>query len=136
MARHPISATGTLTNRPGRDLALEVDTRFGYKRRSPTGGSANSVPPTSTYPVEARCSVPISCQVVGSSSREVEVLRRRRLFDGIVAVMEELAEDGGHRRFRAGRFQALALAGSQLHVKILRRASCKRARIRARLEDE
>src|SRR5271163_1058203 len=43
-ARHPISATGTLTNRPGRDLALEVDTRFGYQQRSPTGGSETASP--------------------------------------------------------------------------------------------
>ena len=60
-ARHPISATGTLTNRPGRDLALEIDHRFSCEQRSPTGGSENSVPHPNTYPMEARYSVPISC---------------------------------------------------------------------------
>jgi len=59
-ARHPISATGTLTNRPGRDLALEVDHRFSYQRRSPTGGSVNSVPRTQEQRPKARCSIPIS----------------------------------------------------------------------------
>ena len=60
MARHPISAEGTLTGRSGRDLALEVDDRFSCQRRSPTGGSVNSVSPTETYRAEARCSIPIS----------------------------------------------------------------------------
>jgi hypothetical protein len=30
VARHPISATGTLTNEPGHDLALEVDAHSSY----------------------------------------------------------------------------------------------------------
>src|ERR1700710_792417 len=59
-ARPPISATGTLTNQPGRDLALEVDKRFSYPRRSPAGGSVNSVPPNEGLTTEGRCSGPIS----------------------------------------------------------------------------
>jgi hypothetical protein len=60
VARHPIGAEGTLTNRSGRDLAPEVDKRFSSQRRSPTGGSVNSVSLAGTYRAEARCSIPIS----------------------------------------------------------------------------
>ena len=44
-ARHPISATGDLTNRPGHDLAVGIDTRSRLTKCSPAGGSVISVPP-------------------------------------------------------------------------------------------
>ncbi|WP_235733235.1 aconitase family protein [Mycolicibacterium neoaurum] len=43
-ARHPISAIGDLTNRPGHDLDLGVDDHFRLKQCSPAGGSVISVP--------------------------------------------------------------------------------------------
>src|SRR5712675_2035417 len=43
-ARHPISATGDLTNRPGHDLHLGIDQRSRFSRCSPTGGSVISLP--------------------------------------------------------------------------------------------
>ncbi|WP_211279785.1 hypothetical protein, partial [Mycobacterium bohemicum] len=38
-ARHPISATDDLTNRPGHDLGLEVKQHSRLKQCSPAGGS-------------------------------------------------------------------------------------------------
>ena len=43
-ARHPISATGDLTNRPGHDLHLEIDQRPRFSQCSPAGGSVISLP--------------------------------------------------------------------------------------------
>ena len=42
-ARHPMSATDDLTNRPGHDLALEIDNTSGAQC-SPAGGSVISLP--------------------------------------------------------------------------------------------
>jgi len=44
VARHPMSATGDLTNRPGHDLHLEVDQRSRFSQCSPAGGSVISLP--------------------------------------------------------------------------------------------
>ena len=42
-ARHPISATGDLTNQPGHDLALGIDHHSRSEKCSPASGSVTSV---------------------------------------------------------------------------------------------
>lgn len=44
VARHPISATGDLTNQPGHDLTLGIDNHSRFKQCSPAGGSVTSFP--------------------------------------------------------------------------------------------
>jgi len=51
-ARHPIGAAGTLTDRPGRALELEVDDRFGVTQRSPASGSVKQRPPNHDIPLK------------------------------------------------------------------------------------
>jgi hypothetical protein len=50
-ARHPISAIGDLTNRPGHDLHLEIDKRPRFSVCSPAGGSVISLPRSKPNPV-------------------------------------------------------------------------------------
>src|ERR1700687_6429251 len=52
VARHPISATGDLTNRPGHDLQLEIDQRPRVSLCSPAGGSVISLPRSKPNPCQ------------------------------------------------------------------------------------
>src|ERR1700694_1010561 len=52
VARHPISATGDLTNRPGHDLQLEIDQRPRFSLCSPAGGSVISLPRSKPNPCQ------------------------------------------------------------------------------------
>ncbi len=54
VARHPISATGDLTNRPGHDLQLGIDHHPRFSLCSPAGGSVTSLRRLGRYPPKAR----------------------------------------------------------------------------------
>jgi len=54
VARHPISATGDLTNRLGHDLQLGIDKHPRFSLCSPAGGSVNSVRRSDHYRSKAR----------------------------------------------------------------------------------
>src|SRR5712672_3639824 len=51
-ARHPISATGNLTNRPGHDLHLGIDQHPRFSLCSPAGGSVISLPRSERNPCQ------------------------------------------------------------------------------------
>jgi len=51
-ARHPISATDDLTNRPGHDLTLGIDHHSRRQQCSPTGGSVISLPLNTKNPLK------------------------------------------------------------------------------------
>jgi hypothetical protein len=54
LARHPISATGDLTNRPGHDLSVGINTHPTWAECSLTGGSVISLSPTGPKPRQRR----------------------------------------------------------------------------------
>src|SRR6266403_1446429 len=51
-ARHPISATGNLANRPGHDLHLGIDQHPRFSLCSPAGGSVISLPRSERNPCQ------------------------------------------------------------------------------------
>jgi hypothetical protein len=62
LARHPTRATGGLTNQPGHDLELGVDTHSRVRQCSPAGGSAISLPRAQAKTRQRRADrIPLGC---------------------------------------------------------------------------
>src|ERR1700694_2891704 len=81
VARHPISATGDLTNRPGHDLHLGIDPHSRFSLCSPAGGSVISLPRSKPNPCQEHADrlplgFQITCHLTMPSPAAIHVVSR------------------------------------------------------------